>query len=106
MLGSSHALELPFVFGWVHVPAVQLFSGAGAEVDALSRQMQQAWLSFARNGDPSHDGVGRWPTWDPARRTTMVFGRNTGPVEAPRDAELAVWERYRPLYASGVLEGK
>jgi para-nitrobenzyl esterase len=51
MLGSCHALELPFVFGVVHVPAVQLFTG-GAEVEVLSSQMQQAWLAFARTGDP------------------------------------------------------
>jgi len=27
ILGSCHALELPFVFGAVHVPVVQVFSG-------------------------------------------------------------------------------
>jgi hypothetical protein len=27
----------------------------------------------------------------------MVFGRRTGAVDAPRNEELAVWERYRPL---------
>ena len=30
VLGSCHALELPFVFGAVGVPAVQLFSGQRA----------------------------------------------------------------------------
>ena len=50
VLGSCHALELPFVFGVVHVPAVQLFTGGGVEVETLSTQMQQAWLAFARNG--------------------------------------------------------
>jgi hypothetical protein len=27
----------------------------------------------------------------------MIFGQKTGMVEAPRDRELAVLERYRPL---------
>ncbi len=67
ILGSCHALELPFVFGAVHLPVVQVFSGGGAAVEALSAQMQQAWLAFAAAGDPSHDGIGAWPTWDPAR---------------------------------------
>jgi para-nitrobenzyl esterase len=97
MLGSCHALELPFVFGVVHVPAVQLFTGAGAEVDELSGQMQGAWLAFARTGNPSHGRLDRWPAWDPRKRSTMIFGRHTGAADAPGDAELSVWERYRPL---------
>jgi para-nitrobenzyl esterase len=99
VLGSTHALELPFVFGAVHVPAVQLFSGRGPEVDLLSSRMQRAWLAFARGGDPSHDGLGDWPTWDPQTRSTMMFGPHTGVVDAPRDPELSVWEQYRPLFA-------
>src|ERR1700735_5907116 len=76
ILGSSHALELPFVFGVVHVPAVQLFTGSGVEVETLSTQMQQAWLAFSRNGDPTHAALeGGWPAWDPRKRTTMVVGR-------------------------------
>jgi len=100
ILGSSHALELPFVFGVVHVPGIQLFTGGGSEVETLSTQMQQAWLAFARNGDPTHAALeGGWPAWDPRKRTTMVFGHHTGATDGPRNAELAVWERYRPLFS-------
>jgi para-nitrobenzyl esterase len=100
ILGSCHALELPFVFGAVHVPVVQLFSGAGPTVNTLSQQMQQAWLSFAKGGDPSHDGIAPWQPWDPVRRATMIFGGWTRLEHAPRDEELAVLERYRPLTTS------
>jgi para-nitrobenzyl esterase len=101
MLGSSHALELPFVFGAVHVPVVQIFSGSGREVEVLSRQMQDAWLAFAHRGDPSHSGIGAWPNWDSQVRTTMIFGARTRAESAPRNAELELLERYRPL-VSGV----
>jgi para-nitrobenzyl esterase len=97
ILGSCHALELPFVFGAVHVPVVQLFSGGGLTVNTLSQQMQQAWLSFAKGGDPSHDGIAPWQPWDPVGRATMIFGEWTQLEQAPRDEELAVLERYRPL---------
>ena len=97
MLGSCHALELPFVFGAVHLPVVQLFSGGGPAVQALSDQMQRAWLAFAAGGSPTHDGIDEWAPWDPAGRATMVFGAQTGLVHAPRNAELAVLERHRPL---------
>ncbi len=97
LLGSCHALELPFVFGAVHLPVVQMFSGAGPAVESLSEQMQDAWLAFARRGDPSHDGIGEWRPWDPARRATMIFGALTELAAAPRNEELAVLERHRPL---------
>jgi para-nitrobenzyl esterase len=98
VLGSCHALEVPFVFGAVRHPAVQIFTGSGPEVDALSALMQEAWLAFARSGDPSSRSGGNWPTWDPSTRSTMVFGRQSGVVDGPRNAELALWEKYRPLF--------
>jgi para-nitrobenzyl esterase len=101
ILGSCHALELPFVFGAVHVPEVQVFSGGGAAVETLSDQMQQAWLAFASTGDPGHDGIGAWRAWDPAERATMIFGAHTRLEDAPRNEELGVLERHRPL-VSGV----
>jgi para-nitrobenzyl esterase len=103
ILGSCHALELPFVFGAVHLPIVQIFSGGGPAVELLSSQMQRAWLGFAETGTPGHDGIGEWSEWDPGRRVTMVFGATTGPVDAPRNEELAVLEQYRPL--AGQLAG-
>jgi para-nitrobenzyl esterase len=100
VLGSSHALELPFVFGVVHMPGIQLFTGGGIEVETLSTQMQQSWLAFARHGDPTHAVLeGGWPAWDPRKRTTMVFGRRSGATDGPRNAELAIWERYRPFFS-------
>jgi len=101
ILGSCHALELPFVFGTVDDPAVQVFSGDGPAVGKLSSQMQRAWLAFAATGDPSHDGIGSWRRWEPAERATMIFGADTRPETAPQNEELAVLERYRPL-VSGV----
>jgi para-nitrobenzyl esterase len=101
ILGSCHALELPFVFGAVNLPAVQVFSGAGPAVDKLSVEMQQAWLAFAATGDPAHERIGSWRQWDPAARATMIFGADTRLEHAPRNEELAVLERHRPL-VSGV----
>ncbi len=99
-LGSCHALEIPFVFGTVHLQGVQMFSGAGDEAFALSAAMRRAWVAFARSGwpDPAPIGsaapAGAWSTWDPARRPTMVLGPWPGSqgirrlVDAPRDEEL------------------
>jgi len=100
LLGSCHALELPFVFGVVDRPAVQLLSGSGPEVERLSSHMQRAWVSFATTGHPGHDGIGPWPAWDPLTRPTMVFGGHSRMVQAPRNEELAALEAHRPLVRS------
>jgi len=99
VLGSCHALELPFVFGVVDVPAVQMFTGAGIEVEQLSQQMQQAWLAFASTGNPTRAELD-WPPWNADLRSTMVFGERTGAVEGPRNQELSAWEQHRPLRAT------
>jgi len=92
LLGSCHALEIPFVFGTVTTPGVDRFTGEGDEVAALSEKMQDAWLAFARAGDPSTDALGEWPAYDTKRRATMILGATTEVVNAPFEAERAFWD--------------
>ena len=92
MFGSCHGLEMPFVFGTVGDPAVQVFTGAGTGAASLSEKMQHAWVAFARDGDPSCDAVGLWPAYDGARRPTMILGPDAGVEDDPRRAERLIWE--------------
>jgi hypothetical protein len=55
-LGSCHALDLPFVFGTVHNPAVQAFSGGDEDAFELSAAVRSSWTAFARSGDPRNGG--------------------------------------------------
>jgi para-nitrobenzyl esterase len=97
ILGATHALEIPFVFGTHADPGISRFVGVGSEADALSAAMQASWVSLARGGDPSNPLVGRWPGWDPERRATMVFGPGVSVEHAPRNDELSVWEAAAPF---------
>jgi para-nitrobenzyl esterase len=91
-LGSCHALELGFVFGTNHVPGMAAFAGAGPAAEKLAAQMQDAWLGFARSGDPSNESTGNWKPYDEAHRATMIFGAATKLEDAPRDEERRAWE--------------
>lgn len=92
LLGSCHALEIPFVFGTTDVPALRGFVGEGEGVGRLSGYMMDAWLSFARSGSPRAEGLGEWPAYDGERRATMLLGEACGAADAPHDAERAFWD--------------
>ena len=55
--------------------------------------MQDAWLAFARSGDPSSASAGKWKAYDEASRATMVFGASTKLEDAPRDGERQAWDK-------------
>ena len=90
MLGSCHALELGFTFGTHADPGMAEFSGQGPKADALSTQMMDAWLAFARSGDPSTRAL-PWPRYGAERRATCVFGEDTAVMNAPYDEERRAW---------------
>lgn len=92
MLGSCHALELGFVFGTNHIPGMPQFAGTGPIVERLATEMQDAWLAFARNGDPSCDSLGEWPQYDASRRATMILGEKSIAQDAPYDGERRAWD--------------
>ncbi len=88
-LGACHSLEMPFVFGTLDAPTQDKFAGTGPEVERLSANMMDAWILFARNGNPSHEGIGDWPGYNPNTRPTMVFGPETGVQNDPFGEERA-----------------
>ncbi|MEO5680284.1 MAG: carboxylesterase family protein [Acidimicrobiales bacterium] len=68
LLGSFHGLEIPFAFDNLAQPGIEMLTGGGDYLQVLADQMADAWLAFARHGDPG------WPAYDPAAdRRTMRF---------------------------------
>lgn len=93
MLGSCHALDLPFVFGTLDHPMFRPFAGKGPEARALAERMQDAWIAFARTGRPQHAGLPAWPGYDASSRHTMILDRQCRVETAPREPERAFWDR-------------
>ncbi len=91
MLGACHALELGFVFGTIDSANARDFSGHGPEADALADSIQDAWLAFARSGDPSCDALGTWPVYGEARETMILSGQS-GVETTPNDEERRAWD--------------
>ncbi|TFG28213.1 MAG: carboxylesterase/lipase family protein [Promethearchaeota archaeon] len=91
MLGACHALELPFVFGNLDLPDMDKFVGKNPN-RALSEKMMDAWIAFARTGNPNHNKIPDWASYDMEKRTTMFFGDECKAVNASFDKERAAWD--------------
>ncbi len=92
--GSCHALEIPFVFGVLDNPGAALVLGGepSAELWSLSRAMQDAWLAFARDGNPSHPALPEWPAWNRDERPTMGFDLVRELLADPGRDQRRLWE--------------
>jgi len=89
---SAHAMELPFVFGLIDELESIDFIGRGPDRATLMRQIQQAWIQFARSGDPNHRGLPPWPRYERTRRATMLLGLDSKVLEDPFGAQRRSWD--------------
>lgn len=67
VFGSTHCLEIPFVFD--NVLLHRTFTGGGEDAVELGHRMSRVWTNFAKTGIPSADDM---PEWEPYPRN-MVF---------------------------------
>ncbi len=81
-LNACHAIEVPFVLNTFSSELADEIVGPNPPM-ALSDAMQDAWISFARTGDPNHKGLPEWPAYEPKHRATMIFNTKSKAVEDP-----------------------
>jgi para-nitrobenzyl esterase len=88
ILGAPHNLCLPTVFdNNDRAP----YLGDGPDAGQLVDDLCDAWIAFARSGDPSHAGLPVWPSYDGTDRPTMVFDR---PTRVEHDPERELREEF------------
>jgi carboxylesterase type B len=44
-----------------------------AEARALGAKMSDAWINFARSGNPNYSGLPSWPAFSPEKGPVMIF---------------------------------
>lgn len=90
-LGACHSLDIPFIWGTYGAENMPRFCGTGPEVETLSSVMMDAYLAFARHGNPNNPGLPEWPHYDIAERLTMHLGSDPFLGGAPQDEERQFW---------------
>jgi para-nitrobenzyl esterase len=84
---AFHCAEIPFVFH--NVSRCETMTGDGPRAHALQATMAEAWIQFARTGNPNHSGMPSWSPYSAARPATMLFDDQTQEAVAIDADELA-----------------
>jgi para-nitrobenzyl esterase len=79
IFGAPHTLDIPLVFG--NLEASHWIGARTPEAEAMSAEMMDMLMRFARTGDPG------WAPYTLPARTTMIFDQTSQVVSDPRREE-------------------
>jgi para-nitrobenzyl esterase len=88
--GAPHASDIPLVFDNVAQPGSH---ATGPQAQAMADQMSEAFLAFARTGDPNCAAIPHWEPYGLPRRQTLVFDVRSHLQDDPRGAERRLFEK-------------
>jgi len=100
-VGTMHADEIAFVFG----QPLNLSYNYTPKERALSKQMMNYWSNFAKTGNPSLTGSGRWtdtywPLHTPLKREILTLSAEPSKIlEGHRVRKCAFWKKFLPQLA-------
>jgi len=97
-LGSCHGLDLPFVFGGARGALLRAGLVANRAAGPLCDYMQDAWIAFARTGEPHQGDSAEWPAYELKGRYTKGLGAKFRTLKDPHEAAREFWE---PLIPDG-----
>jgi para-nitrobenzyl esterase len=82
---AFHCMDLPFVFN--NIEKSEEMTGGGQKAQLLATRVSEAWIQFARNGNPNHQGLPGWPAYTAKNGATMIFDNDSRVSNHP-DREL------------------
>jgi para-nitrobenzyl esterase len=87
---AFHCADLPFVFD--NTDRADTATGGGEAPRALAAGMADAWINFARRGNPNHAGLPYWPRFEPEAGPVMIFDDSCRVVDDPDRLERRIFE--------------
>ncbi|MGR4866758.1 carboxylesterase/lipase family protein [Caulobacter sp. LARHSG274] len=89
--GAPHTLDMQLVFGNFDAPEV--ITGSGPDAVAMHERLADAFIAFARTGDPNCAAIPQWEPYTLPRRQTLVFDNAARMQDDPRGAERALFNK-------------
>jgi para-nitrobenzyl esterase len=83
--GAMHTMDIPLVFDNIAQNGSR--TGTGADAQRVADLMSDAFIAFARTGNPNHTGLPQWRPYELKERSTMVFDSESKSVNDPRGEE-------------------
>jgi para-nitrobenzyl esterase len=88
---AFHCAELAFCFD--NAERCENMTGNVPEAQHLATQVSEAWIHFARTGNPNHAGIPSWPAFTAEKCPTMIFDSPCETKDNPDTAERKATEQ-------------
>ncbi|MGZ5986354.1 MAG: carboxylesterase/lipase family protein [Caulobacteraceae bacterium] len=88
--GAPHMADIPLAFDNVRAPGS---NAIGPTAQPMADRVAEAFLAFARTGDPNCAALPHWEPYGLARRQTMVFDNTPRLADDPRGAERRLFQK-------------
>jgi para-nitrobenzyl esterase len=82
---AFHCSEIAFAFA--NTDRCETMTGGGADARALAETVSDAWIHFARSGNPNHPKMPHWSAFNAERVPTMIFDNHTQLLNNPDGGE-------------------
>lgn len=82
---AFHCSEIAFAFD--NTDRCENMTGGGPAARALAAKVSDAWIHFARTGNPNHAGIPNWAAFSPDNVATMIFDNKTEAINNPDGGE-------------------
>src|SRR5258708_18852558 len=83
--GAPHTLDIPLVFD--NIDKEGALTGTSADAQKVADQMSEAFIAFARTGDPNTNAIPKWEPYRLPRRQTLLFDTQSKLRDDPRGRE-------------------
>ena len=77
VLGSCHALDIPFAFDNLSAPGTDMLTGDGAERAGIAKRFADEIVQFAKSSAPT------WPVFDLVDRSTLEINAEVAVIDDP-----------------------
>jgi para-nitrobenzyl esterase len=81
-LKACHGLDVPFLLD--NVAISHNMTGTGPDAYWMAEQISEAYIAFAKTGNPNNPKIPHWPPYDLTHRATMEFDKVSKVVDDPR----------------------